>query len=610
MIEPAITFQIALVLITIMVAVLLFITEIIRIDVVAIMMMVFLPLSGLVTPHEAFSGFSSNAVVSIIAVMIIGAGLDRTGVMNRISAPIIRMGGGKRNRVMALICGSVAIISGFMQNIGAAALFLPTTIRVCKKSNIAVNTLLMPMGFCAILGGTITLVGSSPLILLNDLMAQSGLAPFGLFSVTPIGITLIAGGIIYCILFSGFIFPERNDSGTSVHEQGGMELLDTYGISSRVYEVIYSGGSDKSGRSVGSFNFRKSYHCTLVGIAPEGGEKNLSPTDSHRIHPGDSLALVGPVDQMKKLLNDNSFFTRDRLTAFADIFSEESAGMNEAVVLPRSSLEGQTIHSAQQLTENRINVLALLRDNEVIKSGFTSIQLKPGDALLMFARWIDFNHFKDSKDLIVPAPDKEIFSTEKANKAIFSFALAISLVLFKDLLGLHINLAVSLMTGALAMVLFGVMKIDEAYASVNWNTVFLLAGLIPLGVAMEKSGTTIYIAHTVLNLFGEITPLLLLIIVVVLSSVFSLLVSNVGATVLLVPLAIGLAQEIGADPRTAALAVAIGVSNSFLLPTHQVHALLMGPGQYKTIDYLRAGSGMSFLFVVILVFMLSVFYGI
>jgi len=229
--------EILLVMAVLAFAVLLFIFEWVRVDVVGIIMMVLLPLLGLVTPKQAISGLSSNAVVSIIAVIIIGAGLDKTGVMNSLARVILKFAGKSETRIMSLIAGTVAIISGFMQNIGAAALFLPAAKRIGNQTGVPVGRLLMPMGFCAIIGGCLTLVGSSPLILLNDLMVVGGkhYEPFGMFGVTPIGICLLVAALIYFIILGRFILPSKNVGETS----GPMSelLANTYGGIGSLYGV-------------------------------------------------------------------------------------------------------------------------------------------------------------------------------------------------------------------------------------------------------------------------------------------------------------------------------------------------------------------------------------
>lgn len=232
------TLPIILVMAVLVLAILLFIFEWVRVDVVGILMMIILPLLGLVTPKEAISGLSSNAVVSIIAVIIIGSGLDKTGAMNSLARVLLKFAGRSESRIMVLISGTVAFISSFMQNIGAAALFLPATKRICRQTNIPVSRILMPMGFCAIIGGCITLIGSSPLILLNDVMkiAQPDVEPFGLFAVTPIGLALIVAALLYFVLFGRFVLP----TGQGDEAGGGSmsQLLQkTYNDIGTLYEI-------------------------------------------------------------------------------------------------------------------------------------------------------------------------------------------------------------------------------------------------------------------------------------------------------------------------------------------------------------------------------------
>ena len=608
--DPVLTTEIMMVMAVLAVVIIMFVTEIVRVDVVAIIMMVTLPLLGLVTPKEAFSGLSSNAVVSIIAVIIIGAGLDRTGIMNRVAAPIISFGGNSVNRLIAGISGTVAVISSFMQNIGAAALFLPATMRVSKTLDIPLSRLLMPMGFCAILGGTVTLVGSSPLILLNDLLANSDLEPFGLFSVTPIGLLLVASGIFYFMLFGKYVLPSR--VGASGEEIGGaLKILGTYGEVAQVYELFVPDDFAHTGKTIEELKLRRSFLATVIAIAQSGVQKvALSPSRSHRLQPGDSIAVLGHKKNVEKLAKSYNFTLKKNLEVFSDVISEATTGFMEGIVGPRSLLAHKTIRQLQFVSEFQLSPVALYRSEKVFRAGLSDMPLQAGDALLLYGEWTSFERLHKSNALLIPPVEKEHFEVEKAGAAILSFATALGLVIAKDIFDLPISLSVCLMTGALLMVLTKVLNIDEAYKAVDWRTVFLLAGLIPLGVATEKSGTAAYIAHAVLSTIGDVGPLFLLTVIAILSTVFTLVISNVGATVLLVPLVINMAQGAGVDPRMAALVVGIAVSNSFLLPTHQVNALLMGPGRYKTIDYMRAGAGMTVIFILVLILGLWAFYGI
>ncbi len=583
-------------------AVFLFIVEWVRVDVVAIIVMVTLPLLGLVSGDEAFMGLSSNAVISIIAVIIIGAGLDRTGIMNKVAKPITKLAGNSESRLIAFVSATVAVISSFMQNIGAVALFLPATQRVCKKVNIPPSRILIPMGFLGIIGGCLTLVGSSPLILLNDLMAPKGLKPFGLFDVTPIGIALVVAALIYFIMIGRFILPRSGQTESS-------QLIDfgkIYYTADGLYElkVPEDFNSDKT---LDEMNIRSEYLVTVVAVAKHKEErKYFAPTRNMKLSPGDDIAVIGPIENVKRFAEDFGMKLKDKLETFEEELSTTSAGMVEAIVPPRSELEGQTLREIHFREKYQVNPVAIRRRDRIYYAGLSDLPLQAGDILLLQGLWEKFAILKDADILTFITPfEAEVMKTHKAKAALVCFAIALVLVISGK-----VKLSVALMTGALGMILTGVLSIDEAYHAVDWRTVFLLGGLIPLGVAVEKTGTAAFIAKQVLGLLGDVSPLVLLTVIGILTSIFTLVVSNVGATVLLVPLAINMALGAGADPRMAALTVAVAASNTFVLPTHQVNAYIMGPGGYKTVDYIKAGSIMTVLYLVVMIGAMSLFYGI
>ncbi len=597
------TTEIILVLAMIGVAVFLFIVEWVRVDVVAIIMMVALPLLGLVKPNEAFSGLSSNAVVSIIAVIIIGAGLDKTGLINRLVNPIVKLGGKSQSRVVILISATVAGISSFMQNIGAAALFLPAVQRVSKQLNIPLSKLLMPIGFCAILGGTITLVGSSPLILLNDLIKPFGLQPFGLFSVTPIGLSLVAGGIAYFVIFGKWVLPGKKE-GESEGTTFGDKLVPAYDRLGDDFEL--KAPLDFNGYLTMEM-MRDLYLVHLEAVHRHATDGRIyAPERDCDIHPGDDMVVVGPEANVIRLAADYGFEVKYELDVFKGDMSPAMAGTVEVVVAPRSELAGRTLAQVHFRQKYRVNCLAIYRGDKTFYAGLADIILQPGDAILLQGQWERFHILKEQHDFLFSSPiEAEILRPQKALFAGLWLVVALVMIMV-----FHIQLSICLMTGALGMVLTRVLSIDEAYQAVDWRTIFLLAGLIPLGVATMKTGTAAYIANLTLSMLGPVPPVVLLTVIAVISTVFTLVVSNVGATVLLVPLVVSMAQQANMDPRLAAMVVGLATSNSFLLPTHQVNALYMGPGRYRSIDFIKAGSIMSVLFIVIMIGMMYLFYGI
>ncbi len=583
-------------------AVFLFIVEWVRVDVVAIIVMVALPLLGLVSGQEAFMGLSSNAVISIIAVIIIGAGLDRTGIMNKVAKPITRLAGNSESRLITFVSATVAVISSFMQNIGAVALFLPATQRVCKKVGISPSRVLIPMGFLGIIGGCLTLVGSSPLILLNDLMAPKGLEPFGLFDVTPVGITLVVAALAYFIIIGRFILPKAG--GTE-----SRQLIDfgkIYYTADGLYELrVPETYSDT--RTLEEMNIRAEYLVTVVAVAKHREErKYFAPTRRMKLSPGDDIAVLGPGDNVRRFAEDHGMQMKERLETFEEELSSSSAGLVEVIIPPRSDLEGKSLREIHFREKYQVNPVAIRRRDRIYYAGLSDLVLQSGDILLLHGLFEKFAILKDANVFTFITPfEAEVMKTHKAKAALICFAIALVLVISGK-----VKLSVALMTGALGMILTGVLSIDEAYHAVDWRTVFLLGGLIPLGVAVEKSGTAAYIAKQVLSLLGDVSPVILLTVIGILTSIFTLVVSNVGATVLLVPLAINMAMGAGADPRMAALTVAVAASNTFVLPTHQVNAYIMGPGGYRTVDYIKAGSVMTILYLVVMIGAMSVFYGL
>lgn len=598
----------------------LFVFEVVRVDMVGLLMMVLLPLSGVIDANEAISGLSSNAVVSIIAVIIIGEGLDKTGVMNLFARQIIKSAGKSQVRIMGLISATVAFISSFMQNIGAAALFLPATNRICNQLNVPVSRILMPMGFCAVIGGCITLVGSSPLILLNDLMetfwannpeaaVQQATEPFGLFSVTPIGLVLVTAAIVYFIIFGKWVLPKvsvkDNDYCLLDHD-----LECTYGQEiHKVYELNIP--TDFQTRRLDELKIRPRFHSTVICICkknPHGKMSRISvPCRADIIEPGDVVGIISNKEHIRRLADALEWILCDELDHLSEMLSPDVTGMAEAIVTPRSELVGKSLHQIYFRKRYMVNPVALYQKGNLFLENISETKIQPGDAFLLFGELDKFHLIQQKKDLAFTQHIKgEIMHPEKAGFAVACLALALFLAL-----GMKVALSISLLTGAIGMILTRVLTIDEAYRGVDWMTVFLLAGLIPLGLAFEKTGAALYLSTTIADIMqGALTPLILFLFIGGLTSIFTLVTSNVGATVLMIPLAMNMALQCQADPRMAALLVAIAASNTFILPTHQVNALIMRPGGYKVIDYVRAGTGMTFIFICVVIGMLYFLYGI
>ncbi len=605
------TLDMTLVLAVLVVTILMFVFEVLRVDVVAITIMVILGVLGLVPAAQLFDGFASNAVLSIIAVMILGAGLDRTGVMTVVAAWILKVGGNTAARIIPLTSGIVGGISGIMQNVGATALFLPVVSKISSRTEIPISKLLMPMGFCAIMGGTLTMVGSSPLILLNDLIQNSNealpagaqtLGTFELFDVTPVGLGLLTAGILYFLLLGKWLLPAREEVRLGSPARTKTYFEDVYGIKGDVYELVVTVDSPMVGMTVGEAE-KLPGAPRLLGIR-NTEEPRMAPPSDEMIWVGTILGVMGSRERVGQFALDNQCRVNPSLRTFGGLFNPSRAGISEVVIPPGSRLIGQTIGEARLRKRYGISVLAINRRGEILHDDLREQVMETGDCLVSHSTWRDLGSVQLERDFIVATDiPKEEQRPQKVGYALTFFALSIGLIIFTDL-----RLAICLLVGALGMVLSGVLSMDEAYESVSWKTVFLVASLIPLGQAMERTGTAAWIAQQALAMLGDMPDLAIQIMLALLATVFSLVMSNVGATTILVPIGISIALATGANPMMYALIIALSTSNAFILPTHQVNALIMGPGGYKVRDFVRVGTGMSIIFLVVMLTVVNLMF--
>jgi len=607
----------------------LFVSEIIRIDLAAILVMVllgglsYLPgLTNLADVATLFGGFSSNAVMSIVAVMIIGAGLDRTGLMSKVAALILKRGGTTETRIIPIVSGVVGIISSFMQNVGAAALFLPVISRISARTQIPMSRLLMPMGFCAILGGTVTMVGSSPLILLNDLILASNetlpadkqMEPFGLFSVTPVGLMLVTTGVLYFVIFGRWVLPKQRERGADAGSARSMQsyIETTYGLRADMFEIRVPEGSILIGQTLS--DLMVAHHMYILGTSYRG-HKVIAPMANTTIEAPARLAVLG----LRRVVSEEfaepyGLEIMPQLDVFADDFATTQSGVAEVVIPPGSTVIGQTPIDLRLRQTHGLSLLAIHRGDSTLSHVETEdhvathigeVPLQAGDTAVVHVQWDRLTRLLSDKDFVVVTSDfpQEELRPQKVGWALAFFALALSLILFTD-----VRLSLCLLAGATGMIISKVLSIDEAYEAVSWSTVFLLASLIPLGQAVQNTGTANWIAGHVLILLDGWPLWALQASLAVLATMFTLVMSNVGATVLLVPLAVSIAVSAGGNPAIFALTVAISTSNSFLIPTHQVNALIMGPAGYRVIDFVRSGGIMTVLFLIVSMVGLSVFF--
>jgi di/tricarboxylate transporter len=586
----------------------MFVFERIRADVVALVVLVLLGLTKLVAPEDLFRGFSSNAVINVIATMILGVGLDRTGALNRLASWLLRRAHGVESRLVLLGSGVAGIISAIIQNASMTALYMPVASRLSGRTGIPLSRLLMPITAAIIMGGGLTMVGNSPLILLNDLLVSananlpSGVAtlkPLHMFAPWPIGAVLLVAGLAYFHFFGGKLLREEDDTGVTPARTQSY-FAKTYGIDGDVYELTVSADSPLVGMSLGE---AEALHgAPLLLALKTGNESRLAPPSDARIWVGSVLGAMGPKQEVADFSQNNFLRQSTRLREFGDLFNPSRAGISEAVVPPTSRYIGKTVADLQLRKQYGISLLAINRDKNVINENIRKQALRSGDMLVLHSIWSDLGDVAETRDIVVVTDyPKGEQRPHKFKAAMIIFGLTMAIALSSK-----IPASIALMTGVAGMLVTGVLKIDEAYAAINWKTVFLMACLIPLGWAMDSSGAAAWVAgHTIERLPAGLPVWVIELMLALLTTMFSLVISHVGATIVMVPLAINLALAVGGSPTAFALIVALSASNNFMTASNPSVSMITGPANYTAADLWRVGAPLSLVYTVIVVIMVN-----
>jgi di/tricarboxylate transporter len=787
------SFEIALVLGILVAAVILFVTELVRVDVVALMVLVSLALTRLISPLQAVSGFSNPAVVTVWAVFILSGGLSRTGIAGMLGRQVLRLAGESESRLIIVIMLTSASLSAFMNNVGVAALLLPVVMDISRRTQHAPSKLLIPLAFSSLLGGLMTLIGTPPNILVSAALEHHGLEPFALFDFTPVGIVVVIAGITYMTLIGRKILPSRHPS----HGSGGagdssdskrtgqsagpeVDFDQVYGLREGLFALDVPEDSPLAGRTIAESRVGSALGLNVMGILRDGdlqlapdpdmkllpgdrivvegqsttrgefgthgylslesldvpaeelvsadveiAEVALSPRSKlfgktlrevdfrNRFHgvivlalwrsgaplrthlattplqPGDVLLVHGDRKQLKKLRGNSEFLVskegagkgyklQERLmkltipeasplvgrsleeSRLGDVFSlgvmaiirdggtqlipspqeqlragdtllvkgkaedlltveglhelavdtdaapqvealeSEQIGLAEVVLAPRSSATGKTLPELHFREKYGLNVVAILREGETYRN-LRYFRLKLGDALLMHGSRRKLKLLGSEPDFLVLTEEAQ--EPPLVQKAPLS-ALIMAGVVGSVIAGL-IPIYIAAVTGAILMVLTRCLSMDEAYRAIEWRAVFLIAGMLPLGLALEETGAIELLTHGVVVTLGSLGPLAVIAGLYLLTAVAAQVMPTAAVAILIAPLALGAAGDLGMSPYALMMTVSLSASASFMSPVaHPANVLIMGPGGYRFIDYIKVGLPLTLVCLLVTVLVL------
>ncbi len=560
-------------------AVILFVSEKYPIDFVALLVLGTLLLLGLVTPEEGISGFSNPATVTVAAMFVLSAGLQKTGATAAIGRLMVRFG---RSYFSALvvIMGTITVISAFVNNTAAVAVFIPLVMIVANRRKIAASRLLIPLSYASQFGGVCTLVGTSTNLLVSAISDQAGYGAFSMFEFSRMGLVLFAGGVTFFLVLGRWLLPERK----------AQELAVTYQLGEYITEMRVGETSPLIGKSVLESRLGEDHDVTVLRLLHI--KKAVWAPLRQALEGGDVLLVRGRLRELMRLRDSAKLELNVEFKLRDETLQTEDLRLVQALVAPGSELIGHTLREIDFRNRYKALVLAVQRRGETIRDKLNSVTLGLGDALLIQAHEAQIRELRSNENLIVLDEVPGVALRHKAPLVLGILAAVVGLAALNIL-----PILVTALLGCLAMVLTRCLRLEEAYHAVNWQVIFLLAGILPLGIAMQKSGAAGLIAGRAVGAVGDLGPVAVLAVVYLMTSVMTDTMSNNAAAVLLAPIAISTAEQIGVNPRPLLMAITFAASTGFSTPVgYQTNTMIYNPGGYKYTDFLRTGVPLSILF--------------
>jgi di/tricarboxylate transporter len=568
-----------LVLVILVGAVALFVSEKYPIDFVALLVLGVLLALGLVTPAEGISGFSNPATVTVAAMFILSAGLQKTGATGVIGQLMVRFG---RSYFTALvvIMGTITVISAFVNNTAAVAVFIPLVMVVANRRKIAASRLLIPLSYASQFGGVCTLIGTSTNLLVSSISEQAGYGAFSMFEFAKMGLILFVAGVLFFLLLGRWLLPERK----------AQELAVAYQLGEYITELRVADTSPLVGKSVLESRLGQDHDVTVLRLLHV--TKAVWAPLRQAVQGGDVLLVRGKLRELMRLRDSAKLELNAEFKLRDSTLQSEDLRLVQALVAPSSDLIGHTLKDLDFRNRFKALVLALQRRGEPIQEKLNSIRFQLGDALLIQAHEEQIRALRADENLIVLDEVPLVSLKHKAPLVLGILAAVVGLAAFNVM-----PILVSALLGCLALVLTRCLRLEEAYHAINWQVIFLLAGILPLGIAMQKSGAAGAIAERAVGAVGDMGPVAVLAVVYLMTSVMTDTMSNNAAAVLLAPIAISTAQQIGVDPKPFLMAITFAASTGFSTPVgYQTNTMIYNPGGYKYTDFLRTGVPLSVLF--------------
>jgi di/tricarboxylate transporter len=591
---------ISITLILLLVAVVLFATEKIPVDVVGILLVVGLVLTGVLTAQEGLAGFGDNIIITIAGLFVLTGGLIKTGLVDLIGRRLYRYAGNNEFLLTTLIMFTAAASAAVLKNTTTTAMFLPVVIGLAERAKIPPSKLLMPLAFGAILGGSCTLIGTSTNLAVSSALQRYGQPAYSMFELTPVGVAIVAVGMLYMLTLGIKLLPRR----------GGEEsLTDQYHIREYISEVLVLPDSDLVGKTLGEAQINRELDLSVIGIV-RGKEQRIAPSPSERIEAGDLLVVEGKISDILRVKSEVGIEIKADFKLNDRVLEGGEVELFEVMVMRDSNLVGQTLKTLRFRQKYDLTVLAINRHFETIIDTLSSTRLRFGDVLLVQGkRRLVEPLVVEGELLMLEEVSASSMRTEKRHWALAAFGLFLALSLSKYYLPFEIPLVIAVLLGVLLLLATQTVRHSELYTLIDFRLLVLIACMISFGTAMEKTGADVKLAGLIQDYFGQFGNIAVLAGFYLLTVALTQPMSNQAAALVVLPVAIKTAVALGLNPRTFAVAVTFAASSSFLTPLEPACVLVYTPGRYKFFDFVKVGSILTVAVFIIAVILVPLFWG-
>jgi di/tricarboxylate transporter len=603
------------------IVIILFVSDRLRLDLIAIMGLLALMLLDILTPQEALAGFADPVVLIIAGLFVVGGALVQTGVADRMGTWLGRVAGTREVSLIVIIMAVAALLSGFMSSTGTTAVLLPIVVSLARDARISPSKLLIPLALASLLGGILTLIGTPPNLVVSNQLVSEGLAPFGFFSFTPIGLIMLVIGVGFMALVGRFLLPDRQREELIFADEEGADgngeisirdLAETYQLPGHLFRLRIRRSSLLLGRTLANADLHNRYGITVLQIQHRADKYSLpgSPqpvTADTVLEAFDILHVQGSPQNVRRLARELDFtITADESGGQA---IAQEMGMVEVLLTQRSRLIGRSLAQVNFRAKYGLTVLGIRRMGQILEGRIIDIPLQFGDMLLVEGTWDRVRVLRrDARDFIVVGQPAEMAEAERPVR-LGPVAVAIMLGMLLLMTFEIVPTVTAVLLAAAALVLTGCLTMEDAYRNINWESVVLIAGMLPMATALQKTGGMAFIADGLTAGFGEMGPVAVMAGLFVLTAVFSQFISNTATAVLVAPIAFQTAASLGIAPQPLLMAVAVAASTSFATPVATpVNTLVLGPGGYRFADYAKVGISLQLIILVATLLFVPIFF--